>query len=62
MTLTHEIKLADVIFNVTRTNKDGSIMIDAGGFPARYIPGREKIILTNNKGRIASIQLNKVKR
>ena len=61
MTLTHEIKLADVIFNVTRTNKDGSIMIDAGGFPARYIPGREKIILTDSKGRIASIQLSKVR-
>lgn len=61
MTLQHVVKLADVIFQITRTNKDGSLMIDVGGFPARYIPGREKIILTDSKGRIASIQLNKVR-
>ena len=61
MNLTHEIKLADVLFSVTRTNKDGSLMLDAGGFPARYIPGREKIILTDSKGRVRSIQLNKVR-
>lgn len=56
MTLQHVVKLADVLFNVTRTNKDGSLMIDAGGFPARYIPQKQKIILTDAKGRIQSIQ------
>jgi len=61
MNLTHEVKLADVLFNVTRQNQDGSLMLDAGGFPARYIPNRNKIILTDNKGRIASIQLSKVR-
>ena len=59
MTLQHVVKLADVLFRVIRTNHDGSLMIDAGGFPARFIPGRNKIILTDSKGRIASIQLNK---
>ena len=62
MTLQHVVKLADVLFQVTRQNQDGSLMIDAGGFPARYIPGREKIILTDSKGRVRSIQLNEVKR
>ena len=62
MTLQHVVKLADVLFNVTRQNQDGSLMLDAGGFPARFIPGRNKIILTDSKGRITSIQLGRVKR
>lgn len=59
MTMTHQIKLADVLFPITRTNKDGSLMLDAGGFPARFIPGQNKIITTGRNGRIVSIQLNK---
>lgn len=58
MTLQHVVKLADMIFPVTRTNADGSIMFDVGGKTARFIPGKKKIISTDRKGRIISIQLN----
>ena len=61
MNLQHVIKLADILFPITRTNKDGSLMLDAGGFPARFIPGQNKIVTTGRNGRIVSIQLSKVR-
>lgn len=59
MNMQHVTIIADVLFPITRTNKDGSLMLDAGGFPARFIPGRNKIITTGRNGRIVSIKLNR---
>ena len=59
MTLQHVISLADVTFPVIRTVEDGSILFDAAGRLGRFIPKKKKIITTDRKGRIKSIQLNR---
>ena len=55
MNLQHEIKISSFIFSVVRVNSDESVMVESGGFKARFIPGRKKLVFTDKKGRIRSI-------
>lgn len=57
MTMQHIIKLSDVIFNVSRIAPDGSVIIDAGGRKARFIPGRNRLIVTAKNGQIKSLKV-----
>ena len=55
MNLQHEIKISQFIFPVVRVNADESVMVESGGFKARFIPGQKKLVFTDKKGRIRSI-------
>ena len=55
MNLQHEIKIGSFIFPVVRVNNDESVIVESGGFKARFIPGRKKLVFTDKKGRIRSI-------
>ena len=55
MNLQHEIKINSFIFPVIRVNSDESVMVESGGFKARFIPGKKKLVFTDRKGRIRSI-------
>ena len=55
MNMEHIIKISQFIFPVVRTNEDESIIVESAGFRARFIPGRKKLVFTDKKGRIRSI-------
>lgn len=55
MNLQHEIKISSFIFPVARVNSDESVMVESGGFKARFIPGQKKLVFTDKKGKIQSI-------
>ena len=57
MNLQHEIKIASFILPVVRTMPDESVIIESAGFRARFIPGRKKLIYTDQKGKIQSIKV-----
>lgn len=57
MNLQHEIKISSFIFPVIRVNNDESVMVESGEFKARFIPGRKKLIFTDKKGKIQSIEV-----
>ena len=57
MNMQHEIKISSFIFPVTRVNADESVMVESGGFKARFIPGRKKLVFTDRKGKIQSLKV-----
>ena len=57
MNLQHEIKIASFIFPVVRVNQDESVIVESSGFRARFIPGRKKLVYTDQKGKIQSIEV-----
>ena len=57
MNLEHIIKINSFIFPVIRVNSDESVMVESGGFKARFIPGRNKLVFTDRKGRLKSIEV-----
>lgn len=57
MNLEHIIKINSFIFPVIRVNQDESVMIESGGFKARFIPGSKKLVFTDRKGKIQSIKV-----
>ena len=57
MNLQHEIKISSFIFPVVRVNSDESVMVESGGFKARFIPGKGKLVFTDKKGKIQSLKV-----
>ena len=57
MNLEHVIKISSFIFPVARVNSDESVIVESAGFRARFIPGRKKLVFTDKKGRIKSINV-----
>lgn len=57
MTMQHVIKLSDVVFNVARIAPDGSVIVDAAGRKGRFIPGKNKLIVTAKNGQIKSLRV-----
>lgn len=57
MNLEHVVKLSDFIFPVVRTNPDESLIVESAGFRARFIPGKNKLVFTDHKGKIQSIEV-----
>ena len=57
MNMQHEIKISQFIFPVVRVNSDESVMVESGGFKARFIPGKKKLVFTDRKGKIQSIEV-----
>lgn len=53
----HLIKISDFLFEVTRTNQDGSLMVWSSGFTGRVIPSKRRLIFTDVKGRIKSVEV-----
>ena len=58
MNMQHEIKISSFIFPVVRVNSDESVMVESGGFKARFIPGRNKLVFTDKKGKIQSTEVS----
>lgn len=57
MNMQHEIKISSFIFPVVRVNDDESIIVESGGFKARFIPGKGKLVFTDRKGKIQSLKV-----
>lgn len=57
MNLQHEIKISSFILPVVRVNNDESVIVESAGFRARFIPGRNKLVFTDRKGKIQSIEV-----
>ena len=57
MNLEHIIKINSFIFPVIRVNPDESVMVESGGFKARFIPGKGKLVFTDRKGKIQSLKV-----
>ena len=57
MNMQHEIKISSFIFPVVRVNNDESVIVESGGFKARFIPGKGKLVFTDKKGKIQSMEI-----
>ena len=57
MNLEHIIKISSFIFPVVRVNSDESVMVESGGFKARFIPGKKKLVFTDKKGKIRPMEI-----
>ena len=57
MNMSHEIKISSFIFPVVRVNDDESVIVESGGFKARFIPGSKKLVFTDRKGKIQSLKV-----
>lgn len=59
MNLEHVVKLSEFIFPVIRTNPDQSLIVESAGFKARFIPNKGKLVFTDRKGKIQSVEVGK---